>query len=99
MTDSKETTDTPDEPALTTPQVLRAAQEQFAELTGRRPEGVSRFERTEEGWLLEAEVVEIARVPETMSVMALYEVTLDIEGLLTGYRRVRRYERGRTGSR
>ncbi|MFI9235176.1 gas vesicle protein GvpO [Streptomyces sp. NPDC053079] len=99
MTDPKESTDTPDEPALTAPQVLRAAHEQFAELTGRCPEGVSRFERTGEGWLLEAEVVEVARVPETMSVMALYEVTLDPRGLLTGYRRVRRYERGRTDSR
>ncbi|MCA6094516.1 gas vesicle protein [Streptomyces sp. SCA3-4] len=105
MTNSKKTSETPetsgtsDEPDLTAPQVLRAAHEQFAELTGLRPEGVSRFERTDGGWLLEAEVVEITRVPETMSVMALYEVTLDATGLLTGYRRVRRYERGRTDSR
>ncbi len=93
----------PQEPprsAVTAPQLLRAAHEQFAELTGLRPEGVSRFERTEDGgWVLEAEVVELARVPETMSVMALYELSLDSDGLLTGYRRVRRYERGRTDSR
>ncbi|MEU8546071.1 gas vesicle protein GvpO [Streptomyces roseoverticillatus] len=83
---------------VTAAQVLRAAHEQFAELTGLRPEGISRFERTEGGgWELEAEVVELARVPETMSVMALYELSLDTDGLLTGYRRVRRYERGRTG--
>ncbi|MBO0655766.1 gas vesicle protein [Streptomyces triculaminicus] len=103
MTDPRKSKETsspePGKPALTAPQVLRAAHEQFAELTGLRPEGISRFERTEEGWELEAEVVEIARVPETMSVMALYEVTLDTDGLLTGYRRVRRYERGRTNSR
>ncbi len=84
--------------AVTAVQVLRAAHEQFAELTGLRPEGISRFERSEGGgWELEAEVVELARVPETMSVMALYELSLDTDGLLTGYRRVRRYERGRTG--
>ncbi|GHC34535.1 gas vesicle protein GvpO [Streptomyces cinnamoneus] len=99
MTNAKETSGTSDEPVLTAPQILRAAHEQFTELTGLRPEGVSRFERAEQGWLLEAEVVEITRVPETMSVMALYEVTLDATGLLTGYRRVRRYERGRTDSR
>ncbi|MET9415596.1 gas vesicle protein GvpO [Streptomyces klenkii] len=85
-------------PTATAVQVLRAAHEQFTELTGLRPEGISRFERSEDGgWELEAEVVELARIPETMSVMALYELSLDTDGLLTGYRRVRRYERGRTG--
>ncbi|OMI37371.1 gas vesicle synthesis family protein [Streptomyces sparsogenes DSM 40356] len=75
---------------------MRAAREQLAELTGLYPEALPRLERTEEGWVLDAEVVELARVPETMSLMALYEVTLDPDGQLTGYRRVRRYERGRS---
>ncbi|PSJ30073.1 gas vesicle protein [Streptosporangium nondiastaticum] len=105
--DTAETSGTPEEPGdkagstpagATAAQVLRAAHEQFAELTGLLPEGISRFERSEGGgWELEAEVVELARIPETMSVMALYELSLDTDGLLTGYRRVRRYERGRTG--
>ncbi|GHF59965.1 hypothetical protein GCM10010218_46910 [Streptomyces mashuensis] len=101
MTDKKsDTENTPDEPGPTAPEILRAARDQFADLTGLLPEGISRFERTDGGgWVLEAEVVELSRVPETMSVMALYEVTLDSTGLLTGYRRLRRYERGRTGSR
>ncbi|MEU7040041.1 gas vesicle protein GvpO [Streptomyces varsoviensis] len=77
-------------------ELLRAAREQLGELTGRTPETVSRFERTDSGWTVEAEVVEVARVPETMSLMALYEVTLDPGGRLTGYRRVRRYERSRS---
>ncbi|MES4906906.1 MULTISPECIES: gas vesicle protein GvpO [unclassified Streptomyces] len=81
---------------LTPAGLMRAACEQFAELTGLYPEALPRLERTEEGWMLDAEVVELARVPETMSLMALYEVTLDPDGLLTGYRRVRRYERGRS---
>lgn len=76
--------------------LMRAAREQLAELTGLYPEALPRLERTEEGWVLDAEVVELARVPETMSLMALYEVTLDPDGQLTGYRRVRRYERGRS---
>lgn len=79
--------------------LLRAAREQLVELTGLYPEVLPRLERTDEGWLLEAEVVELARVPETMSLMALYEVTLDPDGLLTGYRRLRRYERGRSDRR
>ncbi|MEU4895384.1 gas vesicle protein GvpO [Streptomyces sp. NPDC044780] len=97
MTDTSD--ETPEKTAageLTPLALLRAAREQLVELTGLAPESVPRLERTDEGWVLEAEVVELARVPETMSLMALYEVTLDPDGILTGYRRLRRYERGRS---
>nr|BFD81703.1 hypothetical protein StreXyl84_11040 [Streptomyces sp. Xyl84] len=76
-------------------QVLREARAQFAELTGLTPESVTSFERTEDGWSLEVEVLELARVPDTMSLMASYLVELDPEGQLDGYRRLSRYERGR----
>ncbi|MCH5670446.1 gas vesicle protein GvpO [Streptomyces gilvus] len=76
-------------------QVLREARTQLAELTGMAAESVSSFEQTEDGWSLEVEVLELARVPDTMSLMASYQVDLDPDGQLTGYRRVRRYERGR----
>jgi hypothetical protein len=76
-------------------EVLRHARAQLAELTGMTAESVSSFERTEDGWALEIEVLELTRVPDTMSLLASYEVTLDPYGELTGYRRVRRYERGR----
>ncbi|WP_447041315.1 gas vesicle protein GvpO [Streptomyces sp. DSM 118878] len=79
--------------------VLRGAREQLAELTGMTPESVSSFERTDNGWLLEVEVLELARVPDTMSLLASYEVQLDPQGELTGYRRLRRYERGRSEPR
>ncbi|WP_189858267.1 gas vesicle protein GvpO [Streptomyces poonensis] len=76
-------------------EVLRHARSQLTELTGMVPESVSSFEQTEDGWALEVEVLELARVPDTMSLMASYLVELDPNGELTGYRRVRRYERGR----
>ncbi|MET8078589.1 gas vesicle protein [Streptomyces sp. NPDC005303] len=76
-------------------EVLRNARSQLAELTGMDAENVSSFEQTEDGWSLEIEVLELSRVPDTMSLMASYQVELDPEGQLTGYRRVRRYERGR----
>ncbi|WSQ13190.1 gas vesicle protein [Streptomyces sp. NBC_01231] len=75
--------------------VLRDARAQLGELTGMPAENVSSFERTEDGWALEVEVLELSRVPDTMSLMASYQVELDPDGQLTGYRRVRRYERGR----
>ncbi|MBY8845664.1 gas vesicle protein [Streptomyces sp. SP2-10] len=86
-----------DRPALM--EVLRQARAQLAELTGLAPESVSSFEQTQDGWALEVEVLELARVPDTMSLMASYQVELDPRGQLTGYRRVRRYERGRADPR
>ncbi|GHE60411.1 gas vesicle protein [Streptomyces thermocarboxydus] len=80
-------------------EVLRQAREQLAELTGMEAESVSSFEQTSEGWALEVEVLELERVPDTMSLMASYQVELDPDGDLTGYRRVRRYERGRADGR
>ncbi|SDC52626.1 gas vesicle protein [Streptomyces prasinopilosus] len=80
-------------------EVLRQARGQLAELTGMEAESVSSFEQTEDGWALEIEVLELERVPDTMSLMASYQVELDPDGQLTGYRRVRRYERGRADAR
>ncbi|MER7898320.1 gas vesicle protein [Streptomyces sp. NPDC096046] len=80
-------------------EVLRQARGQLAELTGMEAESVSSFEQTEQGWALEVEVLELERVPDTMSLMASYQVELDPDGQLTGYRRVRRYERGRSDTR
>ncbi|HET6857399.1 MAG TPA: gas vesicle protein [Streptomyces sp.] len=77
-------------------EVLRAAKAQLAELTGMAAESVSSFEQAEDGWSLRIEVLELERVPDTMSLLATYEVQLDSGGELTGYRRVGRYERGRS---
>ncbi|WP_282792534.1 gas vesicle protein [Streptomyces sp. CC224B] len=96
-TDNKSNTQADDGPGPI--QVLRQAREQLTELTGLTAESVSSFERTEDGWELEIEVMELARVPDTMSLLATYAVTLEPGGDLTGYRRVRRYERGRADPR
>lgn len=91
-------TDADDRPSPV--EVLRQARGQLAELTGMTAESVSSFEQTEDGgWALEVEVLELERVPDTMSLMASYRVDLDPRGTLTGYRRVRRYERGRADTR
>ncbi|GAA5072242.1 gas vesicle protein GvpO [Streptomyces similanensis] len=80
-------------------EVLREARAQLAELAGVTAESVTSFERTDDGWSLEVEVLELERVPDTMSLMASYLVEIDPEGLLTGYRRLRRYERGRADAK
>ena len=74
----------------------RAALEQLAELTGQKVEGLSGIHRHDDGWVVTAEVLELRRIPETTDVLATYEVTLDDDGSLTGYRRARRYTRAQT---
>ncbi|MGC5566715.1 gas vesicle protein [Streptomyces sp. FR-108] len=96
---SKGRQNTTDDDELGPMDVLRQARGQLAELTGMEAESVSSFERTDDGWSLEIEVLELVRVPDTMSLLASYEVTLNPRGELTGYRRVRRYERGRADTR
>ena len=73
--------------------VARTGAQQLAELTGRNPEAVTALSRTEDGWQLEVEVLEIHRVPETADVLAVYQADLDENGELLSYRRLRRYTR------
>ena len=74
----------------------REAVAQLAELTGQKVEGVSGIHRNDDGWVVNAEVLELRRIPETNDVLASYEVTLDDGASLTGYKRVRRYTRAQT---
>ncbi|HET6625147.1 MAG TPA: gas vesicle protein [Nocardioidaceae bacterium] len=75
-------------------QVAQAAAQQLLELTGRESEGVTGIQRTDDGWTIQVEVVEVRRIPNTTDVLGLYEVTTDQAGDLEGYRRLRRYARG-----
>jgi len=74
--------------------VAGEAARQFAELSSKEVEGVTGLHRTEDGWVVELDVLELRRVPETTDVLAIYEVTLDSSGGMEGYRRVHRYVRG-----
>jgi len=75
--------------------LARRASSELAELVGRDPEAVTSVEPTEDGWHIGVEVLETRRIPDTADVMAHYEVQLDKAGKLVGYRRTRRYPRGR----
>lgn len=79
------------------PAIASEAARQLEELTGREVEGVVGLSRTDEGWTVEVEVLEVRRIPETTDVLAIYEITVDEDGDLEGYRRLRRYVRGTPG--
>jgi hypothetical protein len=72
----------------------REARQVVLELTGKMPESVTGLERTDEGWQVDVEVLELERIPSTTDVLATYRVDLGDDGEVAGYRRVRRYLRG-----
>lgn len=74
--------------------VVRAALEQFIELTGLEPAAVSGVRREQDGWSVLVDLVELERIPSTTSVMATYRIDVDTSGDLMGYERLRRFVRG-----
>jgi hypothetical protein len=82
-------------------QTAERAREQLQALLSRPVESVSAMERTHDGWVLNLEVLELSRVPNSTDVLASYEMELDDDLNLRRYQQVRRYHRadaGREGS-
>ncbi|WP_344043965.1 gas vesicle protein GvpO [Nocardioides panacihumi] len=71
-----------------------AAAQQLVALTGKTFEGIVGLQRSDDGWDVEVEVVEMRRIPSTTDVIAVYRVSVDRGGDLLSYRRVHRYLRG-----
>jgi hypothetical protein len=78
-------------PAL---EILDAAKDQLTVLTGRVPDSVSGLRRSDNGWRMKIDMVELERIPPSTSVMATYEVELDRDGNVVGYEQERRFVRG-----
>jgi Gas vesicle synthesis protein GvpO len=81
--------------AMTASDAAKAALREIAAFTAKQPEGVTGVERTEDGWTVGIELVEDQRIPSSSDILAIYETTIDADGELLSYRRVRRYARGR----
>jgi Gas vesicle synthesis protein GvpO len=69
------------------------ARQQILQLTGSDPVSVSGLARVDDGWELMVDVVEVERIPDTASLLATYRVTTDERGEVSGYERVRRFNR------
>ncbi len=66
-------------------------------LTGKAAEGVVGISKDGDDWVVEVEVLELRRVPNTTDVLGTYQVSVDDQGELVGYKRLRRYVRGAAG--
>jgi hypothetical protein len=73
--------------------VVKRAMRQLSDLAGHEAEGVLGIKKTDGGWLVEVELVELERIPPTTDVLGAYEVRTDEAGDIQQYRRVRRYVR------
>ena len=80
---------------LSASELAAIAKEAIGELTGYPPESVSGLQWDGDNWLVTVDVCELERIPSTTDVIATFEVRLDEQGRLVGYRRVRRFIRGR----
>jgi hypothetical protein len=78
-------------------QLAQLAARQLAQISGRDVNGVTGLERTEEGWRVSVDLVEIARIPPSTDIIGSYEVVVDDDGDLVRYERIRRYIRGQAG--
>ena len=71
----------------------QAALTTVEEMTGYRPEAVTALAWDGESWSVTVDALELERVPSTTDVLGSYEIQLDEQGTLRGYRRVRRFRR------
>ena len=99
MSTEKDTEKEHDGKRIDVPTAMRNASAQLTELLRCEPGSVSAVKATDDGWSADVEVVEVERVPDTMSVMASYRVQLDPHGRLMSYERLRRYARGQIDRR
>jgi hypothetical protein len=76
----------------------RAALVEVAQMTGKEAEKVVALRRDGEVWVLEVDVVDMRRVPDTTDFMATYRVHLDDAGNVLELHRLGRYVRAWAGS-
>ena len=81
--------------SMTAGEAAKAALREIGQLTAKQPEGITGVEHSEDGWTVGIELVEDQRIPSSADILATYEATIDTDGNLVSYRRIRRYARGR----
>ncbi len=78
-------------------EAIERVRRDLPQLLGRPIEAVLGLERDDDSsWKVTVQVVELSRIPSTTDVLGSYEVALDEQGEVVGYRRNRRYHRNQT---
>jgi hypothetical protein len=82
---------------LSAAQAASIAGRQLGELVRLPLDSISSVTRTETGWQVIINLVELSRIPHSTDVISSYNITLGEDGVLEGYRRVARYTRDQLG--
>lgn len=80
-------------------EVVGTALEEFVDLNGQPPDRVSGVRRSDSGFSILVDVVDVERIPSTTSVLSTYRVDADSDGHVVGYERIRRFTRASTDDR
>ena len=67
---------------------------EIKELLKKEPESISSVEKSEDGWVLNCEVLEKKSVPETYDLLKVFEFKLDKDGKIKGFKQLRKVRRG-----
>ena len=95
-TQTNEGTHAPDEDNASLIEVRSHVRDTAADLIGRPLDGISGIQRTDDEWSAIVDMLERQSVPDTQDILGRYEISLDANGNLKGYRRLNRYRRGDT---
>jgi hypothetical protein len=80
-----------------TGELVQEARRHVTELTGLSAETVTGLDRVgDDRWVVTVELLEVARIPNTMDVLGTFEVTLSADGDLLAFRRLGRHRRSAT---
>lgn len=74
-------------------ELIRKVKDELHELTGFTADSVTEVNATEDGWEIIVNLLELKRIPASTDLLAAYRITLDRDGNVVGYARVRRYLR------
>ncbi len=80
-------------PCISGREAIRHARQQLEEMMGRPVEAVLGMTRDDDGWTITVQVVELQRIPNSTDVLGSYDVAVDGDGEVVGYRRTKRYHR------
>ncbi len=80
----------------TLPSIVTRTTKLLAEVTGLKPVEVTGIARDDQGWRVQVELLEFAKIPSGSDVIAEYEVLVDGDGNLFSFQRKRSRLRSET---
>ena len=78
---------------MTGMEIAQVAKQQLSDLTGLKPDTVSSMSKSEDGWHVNVDLIQLRCIPDGSDVLATYETVVDEHGDLVRYQRTRVFHR------